>query len=317
MKYVFLMNDLKDVVFEKDTTLALMLGAKTRGHDVYFLPVNGITLNNGRIFFHATRVIPQRIKSKPFVLKQKVDLPAETVDAVFVRTDPPFDAQYLMHTWLLDRLPAHIVVINSPAGIRAVNEKVWVTQFTEFLPSTLISRNRDELLKFIAQEKDIIAKPTDGHGGRAVFRIQSGSKNMNVILETLSDKFSTEIILQKYVRAAAKGDKRILLLNGDPLGAVLRVHAKNDHRNNFFSGGKAFPAKVTAHEQRIIKVLQPHLRQLGLYFVGLDMLGDYLTEVNVTSPTCLQEMNRFTGQKLENKVIAFVEDLVREKQSHK
>jgi glutathione synthase len=317
MKYIFLMNALEHVVFEKDTTLALMLGAKARGHDVYFLPANGITLNNGRIIFHATRVIPQHVKSKPFVLKQKVDLLAQMVDAVFVRTDPPFDAQYLMHTWLLDRLPAHVVVINSPAGIRTVNEKVWVTQFTEFLPPTLVSRNRVELLKFIAKEKDIIAKPTDGHGGRAVFRIQSRSANLNVILETLSNKFSTEIILQKYVHAAAKGDKRIMLLNGDPLGAVLRVHAKDDHRNNFFSGGKAFAAKITPHEHKIIDVLRPHLRQLGLYFVGIDMLGDYLTEVNVTSPTCLQEMNRFTGQKLENKVIAFVEDLVNKKQSQK
>lgn len=315
MKYVFLMNALEQVVFEKDTTLALMWGAKARGHEVYFLPVDGITLNNGRIIFHAIKVIPQHIKSKPFVIKQKVDLPAETIDAVFVRTDPPFDAQYLMHTWLLDRLPSHVVVINSPAGIRTANEKVWATQFTEFLPTTLVSRNRVELLKFIAKEKDIIAKPTDGHGGRAVFRIQSESENVNVILETLSNKFSTEIILQKYVSAAVKGDKRILLLNGAPLGAVLRVHAKDDHRNNFFSGGKAVPARITAREQKIIDVLQPHLRQLGLYFVGIDMLGDYLTEVNVTSPTCLQEMNRFTGQKLENKVIAFVESLVKEKQS--
>lgn len=314
MKYIFLMNALEHVVFEKDTTLALMLGAKARGHTVYFLPVDGITLQNSRVIFHAMRVIPQRIKSNPFIFKEKVDLPAETVDAVFVRTDPPFDAQYLMHTWLLDRLPAHVVVINSPAGIRTVNEKVWATQFTEFLPPTIVSRNRVELLKFIAKEKDIIAKPTDGHGGRAVFRIQPDAVNMNVILETLSQKFSTEIILQKYVRAAAKGDKRILLLNGEPLGAVLRVHAKDDHRNNFFSGGKAVAAKITSHEHKIIKVLQPHLRQLGLYFVGIDMLGDYLTEVNVTSPTCLQEMNRFTGQKLENKVIAFVEDLINKKQ---
>lgn len=315
MKFVFLMDPLETVIFEKDTTFALMLGAKAAGHDVYYLPSNGITLKNGKITFHAIKVIPQRIKNKPFVIKQKLDLPAETVDAVFVRTDPPFDDEYLMHTWLLDRLPSKVVVFNSARGIRAVNEKVWATQFTDLLPPTIVSRNRTELLKFIAKEKDVVAKPTNGHGGRAVFRIKLGDTNTNVILETLSAKFSTEIIMQKYVPAAKKGDKRILLLNGEPLGAVLRVHAKDDHRNNFFSGGKAFPAKITARDQEVIGVLRPHLRELGLYFVGIDMLGDYLTEVNVTSPTCLQEMNHFSGQHLENKVIAFVETLVRDRQS--
>ncbi len=314
MKFVFLMDPLESVIFEKDTTFVLMLGAKERGHEVYFLPADGITLNNGQIIFHTTKVIPQRIKSKPFVIKQKLDLPAENVDAVFVRTDPPFDEKYLLHTWLLDRLPSKVAVINSPYGIRTVNEKVWATQFTDLLPPTIVSRNKAMLMTFLAEEKDVIAKPTNGHGGRSVFRLKKCDTNINVILETLSEGFKREIILQKYISAAVKGDKRILLLNGEPLGAVLRVHAKDDHRNNFFSGGKAYPAKITARDKQVIEVLKPHLRHLGLYFVGIDMLGDYLTEVNVTSPTCLQEINRFTGEKLENKVIAFVEALVQENQ---
>ncbi len=313
MKFVFLMDPLESVIFEKDTTLALMLGAKERGHMVYFLPTDGITLNNGQIVFHVTQVMPQRIKSKPFVVKQKSDLPAENVDAVFIRTDPPFDEKYLMHTWLLDRLPSKVAVINSPCGIRTVNEKVWATQFTDLLPPTIVSCNRPALLEFIDKEKDVIAKPTDGHGGRSVFRLKKGETNTNVILETLSKSFKREIILQKYVSAAVKGDKRILLLNGEPLGAVLRMHAKDDHRNNFFSGGKAYPAKITTRDKQVIDVLKPHLRRLGLYFVGIDMLGDYLTEVNVTSPTCLQEMNQFANQKLENNVITFVEGLVCER----
>jgi len=314
MKFVFLMDPLETVVFEKDTTFALMLGAKARGHDVYFLPANGITLKNGKIILHVTKVIPQRIKAKPFVIKQKLDLPAETVDVVFIRPDPPFDDEYLLHTWLLDRLPVSVAVINSASGIRTVNEKVWATQFTSLVPPTVVSRNRSELLSFIKSEKKVVAKPTNGHGGRAIFRINSGDAHTNVILETLSNKFSAEIILQRYVPAATKGDKRILLLNGDPLGAVLRVHSAEDHRNNFFSGGKAFPAKITARDLEVIEVLRPRLRELGLYFVGIDMLGSYLTEVNVTSPTCLQEMNHFTGRRLENDVITFAENLAKEKQ---
>ena len=315
MKFVFLMDPLETVVFEKDTTFVLMLGAKARGHDVYFLPRNGITLRNGQVIFHATHVVPQRIKSKPFVLKKNIDLPAEKVDVVFVRTDPPFDDEYLMRTWLLDRLPSTVAVINKASGIRTVNEKVWATQFTALVPPTLISRNRSELLAFIKHEKSVVAKPTNGHGGRAIFRIDNRDSNTNVVLETLSEKFTMEIILQRYIPAASKGDKRILLLNGDPLGAVLRVHSEDDHRNNFFSGGKAFPAKMTKRDYEVIDVLRPRLRELGLYFVGIDMLGNYLTEVNVTSPTCLQEMNKFSGKKLENDVIVFAESLVKEKQA--
>ncbi len=313
MKFVFLMDPLSTVIYEKDTTFALMLGAKERGHVVYFLPAEGISLKNGKIVFHATRVIPQRIKSKPFIIKQRMNLPAQQVDAVFIRTDPPFNEKYLMHTWLLDRLPSTVAVINSARGIRTVNEKIWATQFTNIVPQTLISSHRDELLSFIKQEKKVIAKPTNGHGGRSVFRINSGDSHTNVILETLSEKFTTEIILQQYIPAATKGDKRILLLNGDPLGAVLRLHAKDDHRNNFFSGGKALAAKINARDLQIINILRPYLRELGLYFVGIDMLGDYLTEVNVTSPTCLQEMNHLYGKKLEQEVIIFVENLVKEK----
>ena len=310
MKFIFLMDPLETVNFEKDTTLALMWGARGRGHEVYFLPAAGMTLKNGRVVFHATKVIPQKIKAKPFLIKQKLDLAAEKVDAVFVRTDPPFDEEYLMHTWLLDRLPRHVAVINRPSGIRTVNEKVWAAQFSSLVPSTIVSRDREQLQNFIKKEKNVIAKPTNGHGGRAVFVIKFGDTNTNVILETLSEKFTTEIILQRYVPAAAKGDKRILLLNGDPLAAVLRVHAADDHRNNFFAGGKPAATKITARDREIIETLKPYLRDLGLYFVGIDILGEYLIEVNVTSPTGLQEMNRLYSQRLEERVMVFAENLI-------
>lgn len=313
MTFVFLMDPLETVKYHKDTTLALMLGAQERGHDVYFLPMGGLTLRQEKAIFHATRVVPQRNPDKPFVIKQLVNLTAEKVDAVFVRTDPPFDNQYLLQTWMLDRLPPRIVVVNRPYGIRTVNEKLWNSRFSSLVPPTLISRNKSEMLRFLKMQKDIIVKPTDGHGGRAVFRLKVGDTNTHVIFETVSRNFTGEIILQKYIPAAAKGDKRILLLGGEPLGAVLRVHAADDHRNNIFAGGKTLPATITRRDQHIIDSLKPHLRDLGLYFVGIDILGDYLTEVNVTSPTCLQEMGRFQKQKMELKVIQFVENLVNDR----
>jgi glutathione synthase len=220
-----------------------------------------------------------------------------------------------MNTWLLDRLPSHIPVMNAASGIRAVNEKVWVSQFTSLVPRTLISRDRSEMMRFIAREKNVIAKPTDAFGGQMVFLVKKGDSNINVILEALTQRGTKEIILQQYIPAAAKGDKRILLLNGEPLGAVLRVHAAGEHRNNFFAGGKPVAAKITARDKEIIAALKPHLIRMGLYFVGIDVIGDYLIEVNVTSPTCLQEINRLYKKRLEDKVIDFVEGLIEKRKS--
>jgi glutathione synthase len=237
-------------------------------------------------------------------------LSEDEVDIVFLRSDPPFDEQYLINTWLLDLLPARIPVINRPSGVRTVNEKIWTTQFTSIIPPTLVGRNRSDILDFLREHKNIVAKPTGGHGGQSVFHVQTGGPNTNVILETLTSHWQRDIIVQKYVPESARGDKRVLLLNGEPLGAVLRRHAEDDHRNNFFSGGKPLPADITKRDLEIINVLKPRLQSLGLYFVGIDIIGDYLIEVNVTSPTCLQEMNRLYNVRLDDRVMDFCEGLI-------
>ncbi len=309
MKFLFLMDPLETVVMEKDTTYILMLGAHKKGHEVYFLPEDGITLKEGKLYFHVIKVRPQAVAHEPFVEEHAATLTQDQVHAVFVRPDPPVDEQYLMNTWLLDQLPSNVLVINKPSGIRTVNEKVWAAQFKDITPPTLISPNRGELMDFIAKEKNVIAKPTNAFGGHAVFHIKPGDTNTKVILENLSRRWSAPVILQRYIPDAQTGDKRILLLNGEPLGAVLRVHEEGDHRNNFFAGGKPHATKITARDQEIIAVLKPHLIRLGLYFVGIDIIGGYLIEVNVTSPTCMQEMNRLTNANLQEKVIDFVEQL--------
>lgn len=310
MNFVFLMDPLHTVVMEKDTSFLLMLGSARRGHKIYFLADGGITRLNGKLHFHAIEVTPQRDAKKPFIERESVVLKETGVHAVFIRSDPPFDEQYLLNTWLLDLLPKHIPVVNRPSGIRTVNEKIWATQFTSLVPPTLVGRNRKDLLNFLKKEKNIVAKPTGGHGGQSVFHVLSGGPNTHVILETLTRNWQKDIILQKFIPESKDGDKRILLLNGDPLGAVLRMHAKDDHRNNFLSGGKPLRAEVTARDRRIIAALKPHLQELGLYLVGIDVIGGYLIEVNVTSPTCLQEINRLDGTRGEDKILDFVENLI-------
>jgi len=310
MNYIFLMDPLENVIANKDTSLALMVGAHRKGHAVYYLPDGGIDLLDGKLQFHVTKVVPQYKNNLPFIKQESAVLAQDDVHVVFIRTDPPFGERYLNNTWLLDHLPKHIPVINSSTGIRTVNEKIWATQFTRIVPRTYIGRNKNEMLSFVRMENEVIAKPTDGFGGQSVFRVKANDQNVNVILETMTRNWQNDIILQKYVSDAQKGDKRILLLDGDPLGCVLRLHADDDHRNNFFSGGKPLSAEINKRDEEIIDIIKPKLKQLGLHFVGIDIIGDYLIEINVTSPTCLQEMNKLYNTHLEDAVINFSEKLV-------
>ncbi len=309
MNTIFLMDPLETVDPAKDTSLALMVGAARAGHAVHYLPDGGLTLRDGRVEFRATRVTPS-FSEPPFEVHETKTLTQDEVGAVFIRTNPPFNERYLQNTWLLDPLPGGIPVINAPRGLRTVNEKLWATQFTDITPRTLVTRDLDACQAFLGEVQEAVAKPIDQFGGTSVFLLRAGETNARVTFETLTGRGAREIIVQEYVREAAAGDKRVLLLNGEPLGAILRVHSGEDHRNNLFAGGKAEPADVTASDARIIETIRPHLLELGLHFVGIDVIGEKLIEVNVTSPTCLQEMNRFSSQHLEDRVIAFVDQLV-------
>lgn len=307
------MDPLETVIMEKDTSFVLMLGAKRRGHKVCYLPHDGITVKDGRFFFDVITVTPQETGHEPFLDLKPERITENDVDAVFIRSDPPFDEEYLMHTWLLERLPGHIPVINDPNGIRTVNEKIWATQFRSIVPRTLITRKRDDLRAFLKEEKTAILKPFDSYGGAAVFLVDHKDKNANVIMETLTNHWKRDIIAQQYIPEAAQGDKRIILLNGEPLGAVLRIHSEEDHRNNFFAGGKPYPARIDERDREIIDIIKPDLQRLGLYFVGIDVISGYLIEINVTSPTGLQEINRLAKTSLEDRVMAFAEELVERK----
>lgn len=308
MNFVFLMDPLETVIFEKDTTFILMLGASEH-HTIYYLAPGGISMTPEGMKFEVEQVEPRRKRKAPFERLGQVVLDETEVDALFIRTDPPFNYDYLMQTWLLDRVAKRIPVINHPSGIRSVNEKVWATQFGDIVPRTCVTRSREQFAAFLKEEKTAIVKPTDGFGGQGVFVVKHKGPNANVIFETVSEHGGRDVIVQQFIPEADEGDKRILLLGGDSLGAVLRLHGDDDHRNNFFAGGEAKPAEVTERDQEIISILKPHLLELGLHFVGIDVIGDYLIEVNVTSPTCLQEMNRLYDVALEEQVIRYVEGL--------
>ncbi len=314
MNYVFIMDPLETVAVSKDTSFIFMVGAARRGHRVFFVPAGGMSLLNGKVIFNAEPVTPDpAITDKtagPFVRGKIESLSEDDVDAVFIRTEPPFDHRYLMDTWLVDHLSSRIPIINSPHGLRTCNEKLWATRFTELVPPTLVTRDRKDYEAFLSEHESVIVKPTDGFGGLSVFLVSKGDPNAIVAFETLSIKETKHVIVQKYIPQATTGDKRILLLNGEFLAAVLRVQMGEDHRNNFFAGGRPAATDLTDRERHIIETIGPALVELGIYFAGIDVIGDYLIEVNVTSPTCIQEANRLYGLQLEDDVIEFVETLV-------
>ena len=209
--------------------------------------------------------------------------------------------------WVLEHCPSHIQLINSPTGIRTVNEKIWTTQFKSIIPKTWVTSSIKELKSLLSNEKQLILKPTDGFGGQSIYKVTNNDCNKNVIFETMTKNNTQYVIAQTHLDEAKDGDKRILLWQGEPLGAILRKHSSSDHRNNFFSGGTAQPATITKQDKHIISILKPKLKELNLQFVGIDIIGDYLIEVNVTSPTCLQELNKLSNKsyhiEIMNKVI--------------
>jgi glutathione synthase len=310
MNFVFLMDPLASVDVHKDTSFLFMIGAVHRDHRVFHLPSGGLSYEEGMLWFEVTEVVPQVDPEAPFAIVQRMRMSQQKVDAVFIRTDPPFDGEYLMNTWLLDLLPKTIPVLNRPSGVRTVNEKLWAMQFEDLVPPTMVTRDRNRFKHFLDLHGEVVLKPTNGFGGAGVFRIRRDDTNASVIFETMSDHGSRELIIQGYLPAAEVGDKRIILLDGEPIGAVLRVHGEDDHRNNFFAGGRPEATEITENDRRIIAELKPHLQALGLHFVGIDVIGDHLIEVNVTSPTCLQEINRIDGKRHEIAVIERVEEMV-------
>jgi len=307
-KMLFVMDPLASIIPDHDSSYAMMKGAHKAGHEVLFCPMSAVSLVNEQVHFAAELVVPEPSGDLAVTVIKPVSIYSQDLDAVFIRPDPPFDEQYLALTWKLEHCGCF--VMNRPSGLRTVNEKLWCLKYTDCVPTTLVSSNLSQLRDFVIKQGKIVAKPANSFGGQGVFILDANSKNMNVTLETLSNMGEQDIILQEYLSEAEAGDKRILLLNGETLGAVMRVHSNVDHRNNFFAGGRAEKASITAHDQKIIDTLKPDLQALGLYFVGIDIIGDKLIEVNVTSPTCIQEINRLDGVNLEQQIIAFVESQI-------
>ena len=307
MNIVMIMDGVDTIVAETDTTLGLMLAAQERGHLAWHCRIPDVSLVGGAVRATAHPISADDAVEPPVTLGDARDLDLRDVGAVLVRTDPPFDAAYLHLTLLLDHLDRTTVVVNSPSGLRAANEKLYATHFRDVTPMTIVTADADRLMAFAVAQGGAVLKPIDGHGGRGVMAVRPGDDNAASIIDTLTKRSTVAVVAQRFLDGVRDGDKRILLLDGEPLGALLRRPTEADFRANICVGGTVEAVDLDDADRRVIGRLAPSLRAEGLHFVGLDVIDGQLTEVNVTSPTGLRQMVRMTGTRPDLDVITWLE----------
>ena len=306
----FQMDDLAGIDIDADSSFALALEAQRRGHGLYHYAPGALTLRDGRVYGRGRPMKLKREYGRHYELGDWETIDLAGLDVVMMRQDPPFDMAYITATHLLEKVHPRTLVVNDPAHVRNAPEKLYVTHFAEFMPPTLISSDRAEIRRFRDEHKDIILKPLFGNGGADVFRITETDENLNALLEMFTRLYREPIMVQAYLPEIRKGDKRIILVDGEPVGAVNRVPPQGDSRANLHVGGRAERAELTERDRQVCRAIGPALRERGQIFVGIDMIGDYLTEINVTSPTGIQEIDRLDGVSLEAQVWDAIEGRV-------
>ncbi len=305
----FVMDPLPRIAIDKDTTFVFMLEAQSRGHEIFYVDPADLALVRGTPEARLHPATVRRQVGDHFTLAAPRREPLAWLDAVFLRRDPPFDMSFFFDTHvasLIDR--RRTLVLNDPRGLREANEKLYALHFPGLVPDSLVSCDIRRLKEFLGElGGEMIIKPLDGCGGAGIFHVHQRDRNLNSILEFATADGRRRVMAQRYLPEVRTGDKRILLIDGEPQGAVLRVPSEDEHRSNLHVGGAAAPAPLTARDLEICRTVAPRLRADGLVFVGLDVIGDYLTEINVTSPTGVQEINALSGTRIEARMMDWVE----------
>ena len=291
------MDPLESINIEGDSSFAIMLGAQARGHKVYHYAAEDLSWAGGRLWTMARPVSVQRVAGDHFSAgaPEIIDL-GRDADVVLMRQDPPFDLGYITATHLLERIQGETLVVNDPASVRNAPEKVWVLDFARFMPPTAVTRSLGVARKFLAEHGEIVVKPLHGNGGKAIFRIGRDGQNLASLIEVFNTAYREPHMIQAFLPGVAEGDKRIVLVDGEVVGAVNRIPGEGEIRSNLAVGGKAAKTDLTAREEEICAALSPELKKRGLLFVGIDVIGgEWLTEINVTSPTGIVAIDKFNG----------------------
>jgi glutathione synthase len=309
LKVAVQMDPIETITIDGDSTFALMLEAQKRGHALWHYEVRHLSLREGKTSLDGARTERLTALARPVTVQRvrgahhqfggpPAILDLATMDVVLMRQDPPFDMAYITATHMLEHIHPATLVVNDPASVRDAPEKLLVTHFPELMPPTLITWDLEAIRSFRAEHRDIIVKPLFGNGGAGVFRIREDDENLASLLEMHFARSREPLMIQRYESAVRRGDKRIILIDGEPLGAINRVPAEGEARSNMHVGGRAEAVELTPRDREICTRIGPLLRERGLLFVGIDVIGDWLTEINVTSPTGIQEIVRFGGPDL-------------------
>lgn len=291
------MDPISQINPAKDSTLAMLLAASRRGWDIHYMELPGLILRDGSLHVQTRALQVADDRKNWYQTGSPREIPAANLDIILMRKDPPFDMEYIYATYLLEVAEeAGVLVSNRPGSIRDNNEKLFATRFPSCTPPLVVSRDPEVLAAFYAAEGDVIFKPLDGMGGEMIFRVQKGDSNLNVILETLTSRGGRRIMAQRYIPEVSAGDTRILLIDGEPLPfGLARVPPEGENRGNLAAGGKGVGRELGERDRFICAEIGPRLRAAGLHFVGIDVIGDYLTEINVTCPTCIRELDQMYG----------------------
>lgn len=297
LKLAVIMDSIADIHFYKDTSLALLYAAQTKGLQIFYLQQSDLHINMGQPCADMYPIHVAMDAENWFTLGEMQSQPLATLDIIIMRKDPPFDSEFLYATHILSMAEKDgVLVANKPQSLRDCNEKLFATEFAELMTPTLVSCKPEQLKAFYANYQDVIFKPLDGMGGASIFRCKPKDANLNVIIETLTEHGTKHIMVQQFLPAISQGDKRILLINGEPVPYCLaRIPSQGETRGNLAAGGRGETQPLTDSNRALAHKVAPTLKQKGLYFVGLDVIGECITEINVTSPTCVREISRDSG----------------------
>lgn len=295
LKIAVQMDAIDSIDIAGDSTFAMMMEAQNRGHTLFYYLTDALSFQDGKLTARGHDLTIRHVIGDHFTLGDEYELDLSEADVVLMRQDPPFDMSYITATHLLERIHPKTLVVNDPRSVRDAPEKIFVTDFLEFMPPTLITRDEVQIRKFRDQHKDIIVKPLYGNGGQGVFRLREGDENLASIMELFNGMMPEPMIIQKYLSEVRAGDKRIILIDGEVAGAINRVPAEGEARSNMHVGGRPEEIGLTKRDLEICAAMGPILKERGLIFVGIDVIGDYLTEINDTSPTGICEIKRFGG----------------------
>jgi len=309
LKIAFLMDPLEKLDLKGDTTFALALEAQNRGHEISFFTPENLILRSNKVFANICKIELSSINNKEtFRYLEKEINPLTDYNVVMMRQDPPFDLSYITATHILEKLPKSTLVVNNPYEVRNAPEKIFVTNFPHLMPKTLITRDIQTIRTFRDEFKDIIIKPLYGNGGQGVFHVLPNDENFNSILEMFFEQNKEPLIIQEYLKDVRNGDKRIILLNGEIVGAINRRPQKGESRSNMHVGGKAEKTILTERDKFICKEISQSLKDKELFFVGIDVIGDFITEINVTSPTGIREIKIHESIFIEQIFWNFIEE---------